>query len=222
MNRVMVVSLSGGMDSATVLWYALQQTQTRNIRAVCFQYGSKHNPFELLAARARSKEARVELLELSVPSLFCRGSSALLQEGGVIPEGHYTDASMSQTVVPGRNLIFTSILAGLCEAWGGGMVALGIHQGDHAIYPDCRLEFFDSANRTVQLSSDGGVSLVAPFLATNKGGILRRGLMWGVPYHLTRTCYKAQALACGKCGSCVERLEAFASCGVSDPVPYQT
>jgi len=145
-----------------------------------------------------------------------------LLTGGDIPEGHYEDESMSRTVVPGRNIIFASILTGVAWSLGAEEVWLGIHQGDHAIYPDCRPEFYRAMNEAVTLGTDGKVVLKAPFLDTNKTGILRRGLFLNVPYGYTRTCYKEQEIACGKCGSCQERLEAFAECGLTDPVEYET
>jgi 7-cyano-7-deazaguanine synthase len=146
----------------------------------------------------------------------------LLVSGDAIPEGHYQEESMRQTVVPGRNLLFISVLAAIAQSKGMERVWLGIHAGDHFIYPDCRRVFFVGARSAVEESSAGAVSLYAPFLTGNKTNIIKYGTYVGVPYHLTRTCYSDQLIACGRCGSCQERLEAFSQCGIADPLKYQT
>ena len=127
---------------------------------------------------------------------------------------------MSATVVPFRNGIFLSILAGLAESIGAVKIAIGIHQGDHAIYPDCRWDFYKQMNRAVSVGTDHKVSVIAPFIEIDKTAILQTGNAIDVPYHSTRTCYKDQRLSCGKCGACVERLEAFANVNTADPIRY--
>lgn len=215
-----IVSLSGGMDSATVLGWL--KAEGHQVFAVSFDYGSKHNPFELPCAQKLALHYGVSHTIINLQAVMADFKSNLLATGGDIPEGHYTDKSMSVTVVPCRNLIMLSIIAGLAESNDCDGVALGIHQGDHAIYPDCRKEFFASVFETIMLATDGKVNKVhAPFLDTDKEGILKWGFEHKVPYQITRTCYKAQELSCGKCGSCVERLEAFANIGVKDPVAYE-
>jgi 7-cyano-7-deazaguanine synthase len=127
-------------------------------------------------------------------------------------------------VVPARNLIFASILAGYAESIDAGIISLGVHGGDHHVYPDCRPAFISSLNSTVMWATDCKVRVDAPFLYNSKAEILRIGLdlkKVTVPYHLTRTCYKDQVMSCGKCGSCVERLEAFAEVGMIDPIKYE-
>lgn len=214
-----IVSLSGGMDSATVLAEALDQG--REVQAVSFYYGSKHNPFENAQAERIAAHYGVpwRLLDFSTAAQGLK--SNLMASGGEIPEGHYEDRSMSLTVVPGRNLIFVSFLTGIAWSEEAEEVWLGIHQGDHAIYPDCRPEFFYAMDQAVREGTGQRVRLVAPFLTGNKTSILKRGLELGVPYRLTRTCYKQQELSCGKCGACRERLEAFAANHTIDPIPYE-
>jgi len=219
MNKA-IVSLSGGMDSATVLDW-LKAKKRCKVEAVSFDYGSKHNEYELPKAEALAAYYGVPHEIINLKDVFGSFKSDLLLSGGDIPEGHYTDASMVATVVPCRNLIMLSIIAGLAESKGCDTIALGIHQGDHAIYPDCRESFYNSLRLTVQEATDGKVDTIAPFLNTDKYGILEYGFMNDVPYKLTRTCYKAQELSCGKCGSCVERIEAFAKFGTKDPIAYE-
>lgn len=219
--RKILVSLSGGMDSTTVLAEAIEHVGGKNVVSVAFSYGSKHNKFENYAARAVADYYNVPFHLIDFSSVTREFESNLLQSGGDIPEGHYEEGSMSQTVVPGRNLIFISILTGL--AWSKGLkeIWLGMHSGDHFIYPDCRPAFFHSMNAAVVTGSDEKVELVAPFLHGNKTTIIKRGLVLGVPYGLTRTCYKAQETACGKCGSCCERREAFQNNNIEDPIKYE-
>ncbi len=181
-----------------------------------FDYGSKHSTYELPAAKRIASYYGVPFSIIDLTEIGRHLSSNLLKSGGPIPEGHYKAENMKLTVVPCRNIIFLSILAGIAESKKADIIAIGIHQGDHAIYPDCRLEFFRQMDRAIRLGTDGKVSLYAPFLSTDKTGIVKWGLQHGVPYRLTRTCYKDQPEPCGKCGSCVERLEAFEKNGAKD------
>ncbi len=214
-----IVALSGGMDSTTVL--AKMINLGYSVECYAFTYGSKHNQYENIAAQKVAAYYDVPIhgaIDLSQITKWLQ--SNLLKSGEAIPEGHYNSESMRKTVVPGRNLMFISILAGIAESQGAACVSLGIHQGDHHIYPDCRKEFYLAAKRTVYLSSDGRIKLSAPFLGTDKTGIIKWGLAHQVPYHLTRTCYKDQELSCGKCGSCRERLEAFEINQIEDLIKY--
>ena len=217
-SNLCIVSLSGGMDSATVLGVAVA-SGFRPL-AVAFRYGSKHNYMELGAACNIANHYDVGLKIIDVRNVFAHLNSALMDPSVAIPEGFYEGENMRQTVVPGRNLIFLSILAAEAESRGIPEVMLGIHSGDHHIYPDCRPEFYEASRNAVNLSTDRKVDFKAPFLYGNKETIIRRGLSIGVPYHLTRTCYKSDTIACGVCGSCQERLDAFAKCDVDDPIEY--
>lgn len=187
--------------------------------SVGFEYPSKHNRYELEKAQEACEHYGVRRLIIPTGTLMDSFKSDLLKSGGAIPEGHYTDQSMSATVVPCRNLIFASVLAGLAESLGADTISLGIHSGDHAIYPDCRPEFFKALVLTISHATNGRVTAIAPFLMMNKTQIIKHTPY--CPWHLTRTCYKDQRLACGKCGSCVERREAFTANGMVDPVQYE-
>lgn len=214
-----VLSLSGGLDSTTVLAWLVQN----DYQVICtsFYYGSKHNTYENEAAIQIANFYGVPLHHLDISGVMQGFKSDLLLKGGDIPEGHYTDQTMDRTVVPGRNIIFLSILAGLAWSVEASDIAIGIHQGDHAIYADCRREFYKAMDTAIYLGTDQRVSILAPFVETDKVGIVKWGLAHKVPFKLTRTCYKNQPLACGKCGSCVERLEAFAINKTKDPIQYE-
>ena len=217
MSKV-IVSLSGGIDSATALALAKED---RDVDAIGFSYGSKHNPYENKAARDIANHYSVPFNLIDLSSVGALLKSDLLKSGGVIPEGHYEAESMKSTVVPARNMIFISALAGIADCRGASEVWLGIHSGDHHIYPDCRPGFFYRMQDAVRVATEGRVELAAPFLFKGKGKVVEQGWAIGVPYNLTRTCYKDQPVACGKCGSCQERLEAFAENGMVDPLEYE-
>jgi 7-cyano-7-deazaguanine synthase len=208
------------MNSTTLLAEALQSHDV--VLAVGFQYGSKHNPYEINAARAIASFYKVKYRRIDIQDAFDGSKSALMEDIRDVPEGYYEGENMRATVVPGRNLIFASIAAAIAESAEAQFVFMGIHAGDHHIYPDCRPEFALALGAAIKASSDGKVDLAVPFLRFHKEHILKRGFELSVPYDMTRTCYKDQYTACGKCGSCQERLAAFAKLGQKDPIPYET
>ncbi len=220
MAAKVLVSMSGGLDSGVLLAYVLKHSEFTPV-AANFVYPSKHNEFEHKAFLDLCDHFKIKNRTIDVTAVFDGFSSALLQSGSDIPEGHYEDDNMSKTVVPGRNLIFGAVLAGLAESIGARSVYLAVHSGDHHIYPDCRPIFVENFNRTVQCSSDNKVNVMTPFLHLPKNEIVRIGLEMEFPFHLTRTCYKAQPVACGVCGSCFERQEAFYKNNTIDPLEYE-
>lgn len=252
-----IVCLSGGLDSATLLAYlarplivyanedarAIKRRLTSlrlptstivkdptELLAVSFAYGSKHMEYELASAKQVAAYYGIEHQIVDAMSVFSSLKSALLDkpDSPAIPEGHYEEENMKLTVVPGRNMIFASILTGIAKSNGAKAIYLGVHQGDHAIYPDCRPEFIEAmslaireATRDIRHRPEGTVRLEAPFLQFTKRQIVGLGLVLRAPLHFTRTCYKAQPIACGKCGACTERLEAFVQNRHADPIAYE-
>ena len=222
-----VLSLSGGMDSVTLLGVLLEQGYS--IYPVIFTYGSKHNQYENKAAFAIAqyyleKGSPIQQpINIDLTGAFSAFKSDLLLSGGNIPEGHYQAENMQRTVVPGRNTIFIACMLGIAESCGANAIALGVHAGDHHIYPDCRAGYINSMNQAVIQASNGEIRISTPFLQDTKTTILEKGfsLSIPVPYHLTRTCYKDQPISCGKCGSCQERLEGFANIKKKDPIQYE-
>lgn len=215
-----LVVLSGGMDSVTALAYAA--TVHGDVDAITVNYGQRHvREIDAAAASAARWANRHDVLDLSPLGELLGGSA--LTDNIAVPEGHYSDESMSATVVPNRNAILANIAAGVAVARKHDAIVLGVHSGDHPIYPDCRPEFIAALQAMLDVANDGyhRVRVEAPFLHTDKAGILRVGSALGVDYGLTWTCYKGGERACGRCGSCVERLEAFALIGATDPVGYE-
>lgn len=219
MKNKVVMALSGGMDSSTMLKKLL--VEGNQVKCVFFKYGSKHESYEIKAAMEISNFYNSHLKIFDLTSIMGNFNSTLLKSGGNIPEGRFDDPIMEQTVVPGRNMIFLSILAGYAWSIKASKIAIGIHKGDHAIYADCRPEFYKSMNLSIYLGTDKRVGIIAPFIDFNKTDILSYGLDYDVPYGITRTCYKNQPVVCGKCGSCVERLEAFKNLGYKDLLGYE-
>ncbi len=218
-----ILSLSGGLDSAVLLAYMVNHgTNPKDMTCVSFMYGSKHNHFEQVCARQLAEHYKVNFMTVDLSQIMGNFKSTLLLSGGAIPTGHYEAESMKATVVPGRNLIFASILAGFAQSLDARYVCLGVHAGDHYIYPDCRPLFIDSLRSVIMASSENNVSVHAPFLNMIKAKIVQMGGMLKVPFGITRTCYANQPVACGRCGACQERLAAFFELKVEDPIQYET
>src|SRR5690606_10198557 len=125
-----------------------------------------------------------------------------------------------QTVVPFRNAIMLSIACGFAESVGAEGLVIAAHGGDHAIYPDCREDFMQAMGETMRLGTYAQIQLLRPFVTLTKSDIARQGADLGVDYARTWSCYKGGERHCGKCGTCVERREAFALAGLADPTEY--
>lgn len=213
-----VVLCSGGMDSVTALHWARRDHEL--LAAVSFNYGAKHNDREIPFAAEHTAQlgVRHEIIRLDfVNQLF---ASDLLKSGDEIPEGHYEAENMKQTVVPFRNAIMLSVACGFAESIGAEGLVIAAHGGDHAIYPDCREDFMRAMAEAMRAGTYAGVRLLRPFIALNKGAIAAEGARLGVDFGRTWSCYKGGAVHCGKCGTCVERREAFFQAGIPDPTVY--
>jgi 7-cyano-7-deazaguanine synthase len=221
MSKILVI-LSGGADSATLAYHLARAGH--DLAALSFDYGQRHKR-ELKAAMMIAGSLNISHKVVWLPDLgaLLKGS-ALTDKAVAVPHGHYAEESMRQTVVPNRNTIMLSIAWGAACADGCDGVALGVHAGDHFIYPDCRPEYVLALENAFLLGTVGhrkeNMRLFAPFSDMDKVAIVKRGLELGVPFQDTWTCYEGGDVACGKCGSCRERLEAFEKVGAVDPLPY--
>ena len=220
-----VLSLSGGLDSTVLCADLLDKSGPQNgsgsVLPVFFEYGSKHNPWEKKAALAVAAHYNLALQIVDLTQTFSHVTSALLSsDAREIPKAAYERESMHLTVVPGRNLIFGSILAAIAESNGIPAVALATHGGDHHLYPDCRPAFNKALAEVVEQSTEARVRVLTPFGDILKSDIVARGIQLNAPFHLTRSCYQDDDVSCGVCGTCAERLEAFAANGMLDPIIY--
>ena len=234
-----VLSLSGGMDSSTVLLHLLAKGY--QVTAVSFNYGQKHN-IELERAQQlidylKENGHPVKYQEITLFGLVDLLNSNLVQGGEEVPEGHYEEDNMKDTVVPNRNKMFSSIIQAVALSIANEKdckveIAMGIHAGDHAIYPDCRQEFRDADYKAfVEGNWDADkVTYYTPYLKGDKFDILKDGetcceklgIDFDEVYKRTNTSYKptAEGLSDYKSASSVERIEAFLKLGRKDPVVY--
>lgn len=218
MPQKVVVIYSGGMDSYTVLHKAIQAGH--EVYALSFNYGQRHVR-ELECARQVCQELGInhKIVDISAINQILAGSS--LTDNIEVPEGHYAADNMKSTVVPNRNMILLSLAVGYAVSLNAQAVYYGAHSGDHFIYPDCRPEFVQKMHDVCQIANYEPIDIISPYLHESKIEILRDGLAMGLDYSKTWTCYNGRAKACGKCGSCQERLEAFSLNQATDPLVYE-
>jgi len=219
MAEKVVVIYSGGMDSYTVLNHALKQGL--EVYALTFDYGQRHVK-EIEYAKKACSELGVhhKIVDISAINSIIAGSS--LTDDIEVPEGHYEADNMKQTVVPNRNMILLSLAVGYAVSLEATKVFYGAHSGDHAIYPDCRPEFVKKMQDVCAIANYEAVDIVVPYLNVDKIAILTDGLKMGLDYSNTWTCYNGREKACGKCGACQERLEAFEENNTIDPLEYES
>lgn len=213
-----VLIYSGGLDSTVLLHHLAAEGHA--VRALSVNYGQRHAR-ELESAAALTArlgvEHRVVDLRTITPLL---GANSLTSVEVRVPTGHYAEESMKATVVPNRNMLLLAVAAAWAMALKADAVAYAAHGGDHAIYPDCRPEFAEAMARAIALADWHPVELIRPFVDWTKADIVRRGAELEVPFEQTWSCYQGGALHCGRCGTCIERREAFHLAGVPDPTPY--
>jgi 7-cyano-7-deazaguanine synthase len=218
MTNKVVVIYSGGMDSFTVLNRALHDG--KEVYALTFDYGQRHvKEIEYASTVCKSLDVNHKVIDISAINQLLAGSS--LTDDIDIPEGHYEAESMKSTVVPNRNMILLSLAVGYAVSVGASQVYYGAHSGDHAIYPDCRPEFVMKMNDVCKIANYESVEIFSPYLTVTKSDILTDGLKMGLKYGNTWTCYNGREQACGQCGACQERLEAFKDNNVTDPLNYE-
>src|SRR5205814_5559576 len=190
------------------------------LAAVSFDYGSKHNHKEIPFASFHSEQLGVPHRAIHLDFVGQLFKSDLLTSGGAIPDGHYEELTMKQTVVPFRNGIMLSIAGGFAESIEAEALVIAAHAGDHAIYPDCREDFMKAMADAIRLGTYAQIQILRPFIRHTKAQIAQRGHELGVDFSKTWSCYKGGAIHCGTCGTCVERREAFLLAAVADPTVY--
>tara|TARA_R110000824_G_scaffold15525_2_gene65201 strand:+ start:258 stop:935 length:678 start_codon:yes stop_codon:yes gene_type:complete len=223
----MLAVVSGGMDSFTMLCEMCEMVRrgemdSDDLQVISFYYGQRHKR-ELKQAERQCEWLEIPswtLVDISEVGGLLTGS-ALTDDRVDVPHGHYEDDSMKATVVSNRNSIMLNIAAGIARSRGLDTIATAVHAGDHAVYPDCRPEFIESLQQTLRIAMDmPDFKVFAPYLNISKADIATLGAVIGVPYHLSWSCYEGGEIHCGKCGTCVERKEAFSDSLVHDHTRY--
>jgi len=218
MTNKVVVIYSGGMDSFTVLNRALKDG--KEVYALSFDYGQRHvKELECASTVCNKLSVPHKVIDISAINQLLAGSS--LTDDIEIPEGHYEAENMKSTIVPNRNMILLSLAVGYAVSVKAEQVYYGAHAGDHAIYPDCRPEFVMKMNDVCQIANYEPVEIFSPYLNVSKTDILTDGIQMNLDYSDTWTCYNGREKACGKCGACQERLEAFTENKIVDPIAYE-
>ena len=214
-----LVICSGGLDSVSLAHITAREHQLT--RLVSFDYGQRHRK-EVGFAKAAAERLGVPFHLIDMRGIGAVLSGSALTDDIDVPDGHYAEETMRITVVPNRNAIMLSIGFGIAAAQGDDAVATAVHGGDHFIYPDCRPGFTRAFDAMQQAALEGyaEVRLHAPFVEQSKAEIVRQGAQHDTPFAETWSCYKGGEVHCGRCGTCVERREAFHLAGVADPTSY--
>ena len=214
-----IVICSGGLDSVSLAHKVADENDL--IGLVSFDYGQRHKKEVEFAARCADRlGVPHDLIDMRHIGQHLSGSA--LTDDVDVPDGHYAEDSMKITVVPNRNAIMLAIAFGIAAAKGADAVAAAVHGGDHFIYPDCRPEFIDAFEAMQKHALEGyaDIRLYTPFVHVPKSAIVTEGAAHGTPFADTWSCYKGGEKHCGRCGTCVERQEAFALAGAVDPTEY--
>jgi 7-cyano-7-deazaguanine synthase len=217
--------VSGGLDSVTMLYKLVDDGYTVDT-VVSFNYGQRHKKeLDFAARHAQALSADhviIDLFKSGLTDILAGSTSSLTNPDVDVPEGHYAEENMKATVVPNRNMIMLSIACGIAVAQNAHGIATAVHAGDHFIYPDCRPDFMYLLNGAMCEGNRGFGTIPAddpmclqtifirtPFLNKTKADIALAAIEHNVPFDQTWSCYKGGDIHCGKCGTCVERLEAI-------------
>lgn len=225
-NDKSVVLLSGGIDSTTCLAMALAEKGEENVVVLNMIYGQKHDK-ELKSARAVADYYGVPYFEMDLSNVMKHSDCSLLKHSTkVIKHQSYGDQmkenGIVDTYVPFRNGLFLSAAAAFAVSIGAGHIFYGAHADDAAgsAYPDCSQDFVQAMGNAIYEGSGRNVILHAPLIDMNKSDVVKLGLKYNAPYHLTWSCYEGKEKACGTCGTCIDRLKAFEANGIRDPIEY--
>ena len=218
-----IVLLSGGMDSTVLLHHVARDLERAPIHALSYNSGQRHSR-ELECARAQATVAGVahhEIIDIAFIGPLVAGGTTLVQGGAEVPDLEDmagADLAQPPTYVPNRNMILLSIAAAYAEAHGFADVYYGAQAHDEYGYWDCTVEFLDEINAVLALNRRDRVYIYAPFVATGKADLVRKGMELGVDFGQTWSCYRGGERPCGTCPTCVERARAFEQAGVNDPL----
>lgn len=222
-DRALVV-LSGGQDSTTCLYWALDRFGATNVETLTFDYGQRHR-IELSCARAIAERLNVPFTLLPIDTFRAIGGNALIDDNIVVADSDMADSDMAgtglpSTFVPGRNLIFLTFAA--AHAWRRQIrhLVTGVAQTDYSGYPDCRKPTLDSLRHTLALGMDADFDIHTPLMNLSKRETVELARDLGAldAMSLTHSCYEGQRPPCGNCPACRLRAKGFAEAGIEDPL----
>ncbi len=214
-----IVICSGGLDSVSLAHKVAAEHALLGL--LSFDYGQRHRK-EVTFAAACAERLQVPHQTIDIRDIGRSLSGSALTDDLAVPDGHYAEETMRITVVPNRNAIMLAIAFGVAAARGADAVATAVHGGDHFIYADCRPGFIDAFQIMQRHALEGyaNIALYAPYVNLPKSSIITDGALHGTPFAQTWSCYKGGKVHCGRCGTCVERREAFDLAGITDPTDY--
>ncbi len=217
-----VCLLSGGMDSSTLAYLA--RSEGYEILALHFSYRQKTEKKERECAKIIAHNLNaIEFFDVDLTYLEKVGASSLTDPAKKVKNHADAGEGIPETYVPFRNATLLSIATSLAEARGAEAIFIGVQASDYSGYPDCRPEFISAFQQAINTGTkpETSIELKTPFVTLNKTEILKIGMDLKVPYKDTWSCYQDNECACGLCGSCHFRLEAFKNLGISDPINYR-
>ena len=230
MKTTGVALISGGLDSATAIAVAHHEHDVQVKTGLSVLYGQKHSR-EIRAAQDIARHYALEHHTVDLGSLghIIRGASALLNPDEPLPHDRALSemtARVPRSYVPGRNTILLALAQSIAEAYGHQIIVTGFNAVDFSGYPDCRPIFVEAWNHLARYGTRVGyqnnqpILVLAPIVNSSKASVVATGTRYGVPFHLTWSCYEGGQVACGRCDSCRIRRDAFRENNLEDPIKY--
>ena len=221
MSQKAVILVSGGMDSATAVYEAMDRGYDPLFLHTSYGQRTETKEFECASELADLVDAE-DFLHVETEHLARIGASSLTDQEIAVEDADMESDEIPTSYVPFRNANLLSMATSYAEAHRASAIFIGAHSEDFSGYPDCRPAFFEAFQQVIDVGTkpETEISLEAPFVEWSKTDIAERGLELGVPYEHTWSCYREEEPACGTCDSCAFRLQAFERAGVEDPIPY--
>jgi 7-cyano-7-deazaguanine synthase len=218
MKQKALVILSGGQDSTTCVYWAIERFGRESVESLTFDYGQRHRQ-ELEAASGVAKHAGIPNVILPINTFEAIGGSALTDSSIEVP-GMTGDESLPATFVPGRNLVFLTFAAAYAWRYDIRHLVTGVAQTDYSGYPDCRRETIDALENTLALGLERDFKIHTPLMNLSKKDtvLLAKGLGAMEAMALTHTCYNGSVPPCGECAACILRARGFTEAGIPDPL----